>query len=386
MLIAVFGRCMPDEDNSFGKFEFGQAKALNKHSDCEVIYCCTDNRSLRTNQIISRRMGTLEGIDYIEHVLPCGGAPWTLFNRIRSKDQINMINEIIINFGVPDVFYAHFPSITLSPQLIDFLDDHGIPLVCIEHWTKVQNRTIDQNHLQLLNRAVNSSACFLCVSDDLARAVSEECSCEEETIKIVPNMVSDVFTESVRHNGFSDRGQKECFTFLAAGRLVRNKNYKELLEAINALRRERNIKLMIAGEGPERRRMTRYVAENRLERNVSFLGWKSEIEMSELYRSVDAYVSASLDETFCVPFAESWICGTPSIGPKSNPLRKQFHEGRGLLFDENDRCSLTETLRYAVDGWKGNTASNKKTLSEWAESLYSEKAVVESLLSIFSKV
>lgn len=58
-------------------------------------------------------------------------------------------------------------------------------------------------------------------------------------------------------------------------------------------------------------------------------GVLSDVEMAELYRSVDCYVTASRGEGFCLPAAEAMACGIPVIAPHASAFKDYITENCG---------------------------------------------------------
>ena len=117
------------------------------------------------------------------------------------------------------------------------------------------------------------------------------------------------------------------FTFLAVGvNKTEQKNWLGLLKAFKYLVYDLNVKdvrLFIHTETPnppegldfdmaiEQAGLNGYVDVNYVIRNIG----STEERMSEIYNSCDAYVSASVGESFSCPLLESLACGLPAIVP-----------------------------------------------------------------------
>lgn len=87
-------------------------------------------------------------------------------------------------------------------------------------------------------------------------------------------------------------GDTHSRTILCAGRLVPEKGLSSLMEALAHVRRE--WELMVAGDGPERPYLEQLAQSRGLADKVHFLGWRTESEMSDLYRQCSFVAVPSL--------------------------------------------------------------------------------------------
>ena len=124
MNVLVLGRCMPNKKNSYGLFEFNQAKLLSQRLD-GVCYAYVDNQSIRINRSIHSRNFVQEGVRCYGKSLPIGGLPKPSIEKIRSHELISLLNEVTIDGHQPDVIYAHFPLLTLTPRFVQELTTRG---------------------------------------------------------------------------------------------------------------------------------------------------------------------------------------------------------------------------------------------------------------------
>lgn len=83
------------------------------------------------------------------------------------------------------------------------------------------------------------------------------------------------------------------------------------------------IHLTIVGEGPERDKLRRMIAENRLEDRVAMTGSVSTSELVKYYGAADFFVIPTRDlEGFGLVTPESMACGTPVMGTPVGATRE----------------------------------------------------------------
>jgi phosphatidylinositol alpha 1,6-mannosyltransferase len=86
-------------------------------------------------------------------------------------------------------------------------------------------------------------------------------------------------------------------------------------------------RLVIVGDGPARRRLERRV------RRAAFLGFRTGGDLSTTVASLDVFVHAGTDETFCQAIQEALAAGVPVVAPAAGgPLDLVRHGENGYLF------------------------------------------------------
>lgn len=98
--------------------------------------------------------------------------------------------------------------------------------------------------------------------------------------------------------------------WLSIGNLVELKGHRL---AIEALARERNVSLIVIGEGPERGRLRRLALVRGVHDRVRFIGFASREELRTYYSAADALILASRREGMPNVILEALACGTPII-------------------------------------------------------------------------
>lgn len=107
-------------------------------------------------------------------------------------------------------------------------------------------------------------------------------------------------------------GASGCL-LLCAGRLVKWKGISYLLEALSSL--DSTVKLLIAGEGEDRKRLEVQVKELGLDNRVTFLGRLDQEELARFYSISDLVILPSLaHETFSIVACEALACERAVVG------------------------------------------------------------------------
>ncbi len=104
--------------------------------------------------------------------------------------------------------------------------------------------------------------------------------------------------------------------------------------------------LIIAGEGPERERLSAMIAEHGLHDRVRLLGPRPHAELPALYGAADASVLASSREGWANVLLESMACGTPVVAADiwGNPEVVRAPEA-GVIYRPNTADGLAGAVR-----------------------------------------
>jgi glycosyltransferase involved in cell wall biosynthesis len=141
------------------------------------------------------------------------------------------------------------------------------------------------------------------------------------------------------------------FIVLFVAHLYHQKGIFDLLYAFYLLRKRTglsNLKLLIAGDGPERRAVLETIASLGLDTYVRLLGGHRYSDMPAIHNLADIFVLPSQptpawQEQFGYVLAESMACGKPVIGTLSGSIPEVIGEA-GVLVQPADPTSLASAL------------------------------------------
>jgi glycosyltransferase involved in cell wall biosynthesis len=136
-------------------------------------------------------------------------------------------------------------------------------------------------------------------------------------------------------------------TLVFAGRLVPQKSIDIALEAV---RRNPDVKLLLAGEGPYHDRLVRLAAELGIDGRAPFLGPQPRRTVFELLRAADAALLSSSWENFPHMAVEALAVGTPVIATDAGGVTEILRDGwNGLLVPIRDPEALSGAIRRYLD-------------------------------------
>jgi len=138
--------------------------------------------------------------------------------------------------------------------------------------------------------------------------------------------------------------EEDAVYAVAVSRLVARKAYPDLLRAF-ARCATPGLRLLVAGDGPERGALEALCRELGIADRVRFFGQVTEEEKYRLLSAADFFALASQHEGFGIVFQEAMHCGLPvattNVGGQTDFL---FHGENALLSAPGDRESLARHL------------------------------------------
>lgn len=262
-----------------------------------------------------------------------------------------ILEEVI---GRQDVIHNQFPFY-LGMKAIGVARRAGIPVVSTFH--------VQAEHL-LHNVGIRSArmvdwtyAFFLRTTYDRSDAVlCPSAFAERELRRYGLRVPTRVISNGVPPE-YRPLPREECerfegrFTILSVGRLAREKRHDLLIEAIRASRHEKEIQLVILGDGPLKDRL---VEQGKVLTHAPVFRWLEPHELIRYYGGADLCVHAADVEVECMSVLEAMACGLPCVIADS-PLSAtpQFAISPEFLFPAGDRQALTARIDRWIDDPSG---------------------------------
>ncbi len=163
---------------------------------------------------------------------------------------------------------------------------------------------------------------------------------------IVTADMLDRARQPVDHPWFAD----EQPVFVAAGRLRPQKDFPMLIRAFAAVRSEREAKLLILGEGPDRESLQSLIAQLGVGGDVELHGYTA--NPYAFFARATAFVLSSRWEGLPTVLIEALACGAPVIATECPSGPKEIlADGRfGRLVPVGDEGAMAAALNVALDG------------------------------------
>lgn len=189
------------------------------------------------------------------------------------------------------------------------------------------------------------------VSEGVSRNLEEVCLLKPGSVKTIYNpcnleYVKARAAEGVDHPWF-EPGQPPVI--LGVGRMVAQKNFPLLVEAVALVRKERRVRLMILGDGEDRPVLTRLAEERGLGEDFSFPGFMT--NPFPHMAAADLLALPSTHEGFGLVLVEAMSLGTPVVAADSpfGPAEVLGNGRFGALSRVGDPQALAQALIKTLD-------------------------------------
>lgn len=286
--------------------------------------------------------------------------------------------QYVEKYGQPDIIHAH--SLFMGGIVAEYLSRRtGIPFLITEHYSGLVllNKYKHRANVKALMRVFQNSQRNIIVSNNFKRILNEQYKDSFEKV-VVPNVVNPIFFNlKVKKKSFP-------FRFFANASLTENKNIHLLLESFSLLENEiHEIELIIAGDGPLRKKLIERAKFYDIEEKVTFLGNISRINVAEQLLNAHSLVSVSKFETFGINIIEALAMGRPVIATNSGGPIDIITSCDGIIVNKNTSQSVANAMKQIITNYDDY---NQIKISEHCYARFSEEVISGKLLSIYEKI
>ena len=282
----------------------------------------------------------------------------------------------------PDLVFANLSYSVFCTLIGRDISTISVPVICSIH--------ISQADFLPIERMVNSALLHKAdrvhtVSKGIRKELSELNWVDDKKITTIYNSVDKqrVLQMAKQPSGYPWLDRKSSFNhkiILTVGRLDRQKNHPLLIKSFANLAHSENLKLMILGEGRERRNLQSLVVELDLAHIVSMPGWTA--NPFPFMRLTDVFVLSSYFEGFGNVLIEALACGCNIVSTDCpHGPREILDDGNfGELVPVDDESAMTESIAKSL-----HSNLNHKALFARAEN-FSPMRQVEEFELMFNQV
>lgn len=175
--------------------------------------------------------------------------------------------------------------------------------------------------------------------------------------------------------------QEDDFVILFVGRLGKEKSVDVLIEGEKEIiKKHRNVKLLIVGDGPDMGHFKKMVKEYHLEKNVIFTGKVPYDDIPLYYEAADLFATASKTETQGLTVIEAMAASLPVLAINDDSFRiVVVDELNGYLFE--DLKDYLKKVDYLVNNQKVLSKMSKQ--ARVSAETHSSKYFAERVLDVY---
>ena len=235
------------------------------------------------------------------------------------------------SFGPSFFFYHNIPRARLVPLVVTL---HTTPRSVIPGTSLTSD--------SLFRKTLDHAAWVTCVSGAVLRQARQ----------IAPEISSH---SSVIYNGFGTQDAPVPLPFdppclLCVGRLIPEKGFDLAIAALASIRESfPRVRLIFAGDGPERRALEERVTHEKLSDLVEFLGWVPPEQVSKLLNRATAVLMPSHREGLPSVAIEAALMARPVVATRIGGISEVIvDQETGLLVDPGDWRSLAGAIEFLL--------------------------------------
>ncbi len=205
----------------------------------------------------------------------------------------------------------------------------------------------------LVHIIYNKADILICVSKNLTEEIKRDFGIKKE-VKTIYLGVSNKLYKTKKTD------QK---LILSAGRLVNQKDFYTLIDSFNLFIKEMpDYKLLIIGNGPLKRDLTKYSKNLGLDKKIKFMGWKQ--NLFPYFRKASIFVLSSRREGLPYVLLEAMSAGLPIISTNAPYGPSEIIENNkyGVLVTIGNSSELNNSMLKLVKDKKLYEYYSKKSL------------------------
>lgn len=288
----------------------------------------------------------------------------SLLEAVSDKQLLNLLKNYLVvpkaiwlagQMKQQNIQHIHAHWLTTSATLA-FLAHQltGIPWSCTAH----RGDIVASNLLE----AKCSSACFIrFISKSGVELAKDRADICDTKIRVL-HLGVELPMLGCENQAFSDESSTRLFTIICPANLIAVKGHCYLIEAISRMRQGKSVRLLLAGDGYLRDKLSRQVREFDLELQVDFKGHIPHSDLLQLYQNkqVDLVVLPSLDlggglhEGIPVSLMEAMSFNIPVISTETGGIPELLHDDEhaidfGVMVTAGDSEMLALEIDRMVD-------------------------------------
>lgn len=178
----------------------------------------------------------------------------------------------------------------------------------------------------------------------------------EETERYINQILKNEKRELYFDNGIDCSDIRKDFkeksndktVFLIAGRMVYRKGQRLLVDAIERLPKDKNCVFRFVGDGPDIKKLKRFVKKRSLQDRVVFTGRIAYSEMMAEYGKADVFIMPSIRETTGAVLLEAASKSVPVIAMKRFGSAVLFDNESAWLYDGKRKNEIIDSLVQVI--------------------------------------
>jgi len=268
-----------------------------------------------------------------------GNADYPLFEYAPYDTALASKLVDVVNYENLDLLHVHYaiPHATVAYMAKKILLSKGryVPVVTTLHGTDITLVGNNKEFAPVVEFGINKSDGVTAVSQNLKNQTNEYFDIKDD-IKVIYNFIDFERFKPTDKNHFKKAlapDGEPILTHVSNFRKV--KRVDDVVKVFSRVYKEKPCKLLLIGDGPERRKVEETCREIGLCHEVRFLGKQDAVE--EILNISDLFIIPSENESFGLAALEAMACKVPVISSNAGGLPEiNIHGETGFMSDVGD--------------------------------------------------
>ena len=252
----------------------------------------------------------------------------------------------IVKSAKLDVLHVHYAiphaaAAIMAKKILKDINGIRIPVITTLHGTDITLVGKDPNYEGVVSYSLNQSDAVTAVSASL-RDDTYKFFKINKPIEVIPN-----FIDLGKYNRQINKSYRDAFALPNEFVLMHTSNFRKVKRIEDVITIFANVlktkpsKLILAGDGPERRAMEQMCSELDISSHVLFLGKQDAIE--KLLSIADVFLMPSETESFGLAALEAMACSVPVICTNTGGMPELNKHGfSGFIANVGDTDAMTK--------------------------------------------
>lgn len=326
----------------------------------KIILSTLQRNNIKANLIVIKKTESVIDLDGLEVHYILEESQKMLDNSFFILDKIAKIardSDILVSFM--DFITSYYTSLASSILKIPYY----CFVRCEPSFVERDFEYASINH-SLYEITLNKASKVICNSKRSCDDVINNFGISRDKVELLYNPIDTYNIDNLKSKDcdfIKNRDEISCFS---VGRLVKQKNYKTIINAFNILNtKDKRFHLYIIGDGAERCYIENYIKENNIT-NVTLLGFRENVYSYLKY--ADIFIHAAYFEGFPNSVLEAAYIGIPLVLSNIHQHLEIFDDASAVMFDTFNVDSLLDAIfkAYSNRVYLGNNA--KKMVEKYS--------------------
>lgn len=255
-----------------------------------------------------------------------------------------------------DVIHSHHPFL-LGHAAARRADELKLPLVFTfhtryqdySHYIPIEQKMVKRQIIQAISDYMRRCQHIVVPSESMRRLLAEEYGVTKQVTTVPTGINLEPYCKADRQTVRQERGWGEDTVIISIGRLAQEKNWLTLLKAtVQVMKKYERVRLVLVGEGDERKSLEKYTCNAGVADRVEFTGRLSFSEVPGYLKAADLFCFASVTETQGLVTMEALAAGLPVVAVDATGTRDMVTHNQEGLLTANDSQALAQAIEQVL--------------------------------------